>query len=163
MSEVDRIKVLEARAFSGGAWHGPSVEEVIRDVTAEQAAARPALGDHSIWQHVLHMIFWKDRVSAAARGAPIPTSSKVPPEENWPTVSDSSQEAWQKTLMELRASEARLQSALDGFSDERLLETVKGRDYSFYVAVHGVPDHDIYHSAQIALLKKHSALPPSIE
>lgn len=151
-----------ARAFSGSAWHGPSVEEVISDVTAEQAAAPPALGEHSIWHHVLHMIFWKDSVTAAVRGAPIPASRDLPPEENWPTVSDSSQSAWQKTLSELRASEERLQSALGDFSDERLFETVKGRDYDFSLAIHGVSDHDLYHSAQIALLKKRSSPPPSI-
>ena len=39
MSEIKRINDQLKRAFEGKAWHGPSVSEVLADVTAEQAAA----------------------------------------------------------------------------------------------------------------------------
>ena len=41
MSEVKRIADQLERAFEGGAWHGPSVREVLDGVTAEQALSRP--------------------------------------------------------------------------------------------------------------------------
>ena len=36
------------RAHEGEAWHGPSLRELLQDVTAEQAEARPVAGAHSI-------------------------------------------------------------------------------------------------------------------
>ncbi len=40
-SEVERIRGELQRAFEGEAWHGPAVLELLRDVNAQQAAARP--------------------------------------------------------------------------------------------------------------------------
>ena len=53
MSEIKRINDQLKRAFEGTAWHGPSVSEVLAGVTAEQAAAHPIAGAHSIWEIVL--------------------------------------------------------------------------------------------------------------
>src|SRR5688572_14934765 len=41
MKEVKRILDQFKRSFEGGAWHGPSVQEVLANVTAEKAAAHP--------------------------------------------------------------------------------------------------------------------------
>ena len=41
------------RAFRGESWHGPSVLEVLAGVSAEDAAAHPIAGAHSIWEIVL--------------------------------------------------------------------------------------------------------------
>jgi hypothetical protein len=43
------------RAFWGESWHGPSVREVLAGVSAEDAAAHPIAGAHSIWEIVLHL------------------------------------------------------------------------------------------------------------
>ena len=154
MNHIQQIAMLNQRSFSGPAWHGLSVEEIVDGITARQAAAKPALGKFAIWQHLLHMIFWKDKLTAAMRGESMPRSSQVPPEDNWPTITDTSQEAWLRTLSELRAGQQRFQDALADFSDSRLSDTVEGRDYDFAFAMHSLPCHDIYHAAQIVLLKK---------
>ena len=31
---------------------------------------------------------------------------------------------------------------------------VPGHDYSYYVMLHGIVQHDVYHAGQIALIKK---------
>jgi len=41
MSEATRIADQLSRAFAGDAWHGDSLFEILKDVTAAQAAARP--------------------------------------------------------------------------------------------------------------------------
>ena len=43
------------RAFDGDAWHGPAVLELLADVDAATAAARPLPNVHSIWELVLHI------------------------------------------------------------------------------------------------------------
>src|SRR3989337_1702 len=48
--EVHRIEDQLQRAFEGGAWHGPSVLEVLEGLTAAKTAARPVPGPHSTWE-----------------------------------------------------------------------------------------------------------------
>lgn len=48
------------RAFDGHAWHGPAVLELLADVDAATAAARPLPNVHSIWELVLHIAVWDD-------------------------------------------------------------------------------------------------------
>ena len=55
MNEIRKIRSQIRRAFEGQAWHGPSVKELLADVTAEQAAAHPVAGAHSIWELALHI------------------------------------------------------------------------------------------------------------
>ena len=39
MTEIERIQDQLQRAHHGGAWHGPALNELLADVTPEQAAA----------------------------------------------------------------------------------------------------------------------------
>ena len=151
-SQIDRIAMLNTRAFSGPTWHGDSIETIMARINFEQAAAEPALGRFSIWQHVLHMIFWKEWLIDAMKESEIPSSSKVPFEENWPTIDDISEQAWLKTIAELKACEQTLQEAIARVPEEKLTETAEGRDYDLAFALYNIPMHDAYHAAQIDLL-----------
>ena len=53
--ELKRLEEQLRRAHEGEAWHGPSLLEALAGVSAEQAAARPIAGAHSIWELVLHL------------------------------------------------------------------------------------------------------------
>src|SRR3984885_4824498 len=46
------------RAFDGSAWHGPALIELLQDVDAAAAAAKPLPEVHSIWELVLHIAAW---------------------------------------------------------------------------------------------------------
>ena len=50
MTEIERISNQLKRAFEGEAWHGPAVLQVLKEVTATQAAAKPIPKAHSIWE-----------------------------------------------------------------------------------------------------------------
>jgi hypothetical protein len=49
MKETERIADQLKRAFTGEAWHGPAVLEILSGITAQQATAHPLVGRHSIW------------------------------------------------------------------------------------------------------------------
>jgi len=151
MSEVVRIADQLKRAFEGPAWHGPAVMEVLKDVTAAQAAARPIENAHSIWELVLHMAVWKD----VARWR-IEHNEHVPTDdENFPPVTDTSEAAWQRAVRTLTEANTKLRDAVAAMSDEHLAEEFPaGGELSHYVRLHGVIHHDLYHAGQIALLKK---------
>jgi uncharacterized damage-inducible protein DinB len=152
-SEGSRIADQLRRAFSGDAWHGDSVFEILDGVTAAQAAARHIKNAHSIWELVLHIAAWDGAVLRRLGGAAVELSDA----QNFPAVTDASEAAWRKTLVEVRRVHEALAAAVSVLTDSRLDEMVPGKEgahYTFYYMLHGVVQHELYHAGQIALLKK---------
>lgn len=58
------------RIYEGNAWHGPSLLEAIRDVTAAQAAARPLAHHHSINEITHHIAAWIGEATSRLQGNP---------------------------------------------------------------------------------------------
>ncbi len=151
MSEIKRINGQLKRAFEGTAWHGPSVCEVLAGVTAEQAAAHPIAGAHSIWEIVLHIRTW-ERVGLRRIDEWVPI--EVPDEEDWPAVTETTDQAWKNALNRLKLNHATLREVVGRLDEARLADIVPGTQYSVYFLLHGVIQHDLYHAGQIVLLKK---------
>ncbi|HWO01375.1 MAG TPA: DinB family protein [Blastocatellia bacterium] len=151
MSEIRRIRSQLRRAFEGEAWHGPSVLELLKDVSAQQAAAHPIAGAHSIWELALHIATWEQFVRRRIVEA---TALEPTDEENFPTVADTSDAAWRATIDAIKNSHTALLETVAGLDEARLSEIVPGKPYSVYFMLHGVIQHDLYHAGQIALLKK---------
>lgn len=151
MGEVERIAEQLRKAFEGEAWHGPSVRELLASTTRGQAAKRLIPGAHTIWEIVLHIGVWESVVRRRLSGESI---TDLAPEEDWPLVRDVSEPAWKKALEDLEQGHLQLRQSITQLTDERLGETVPGRDYPVYVMLHGIIQHDLYHAGQIALLKK---------
>ena len=151
MSEIKRINDQLKRAFRGKAWHGPSVIEVLETVTAEQVAAHPIAGAHSIWELVLHIRTW-ERVAMRRieEWAPV----EVTDEEDWPPVKETTEHAWKNALNALTLNHDALSEVIAHLDDSRLSDILPGTEYSVYFLLHGVIQHDLYHAGQIALLKK---------
>jgi Uncharacterized protein conserved in bacteria len=153
MTEASRIADQLNRAFSGEAWHGDSVLEILDGVNAAQAATRPIPDAHSIWELVLHITAWDRAVLRRFDG----TIVELEGAENFPKVQDSSEAAWQKSLGELRRAHQALIDAVKAMPDKKLQEMVPGKEgahYTFFYMLHGVVQHELYHAGQIALLKK---------
>jgi hypothetical protein len=151
-SECHRIADQLSRAFAGEAWHGPSLQELLANVTAEQARIRAMGLAHSVWELVLHIEVWVQAAAGAVQGVPMPRI--VGSEKDWPQVTDTGETAWASALRSMFESATQLTGAIDQFEDARLGETVPGRQYDFYYLFHGITQHSLYHAGQIALLKK---------
>jgi uncharacterized damage-inducible protein DinB len=151
MTEVQRILDQIKRAWEGEAWHGPSLQELLANVDAATANARPILGVHSIREIVYHLAFWKNNSRERLAGARVFPSDA----ESWPTT-DESPAAWQDTTKLLETHHRALAEAVAQITDARLNEPVPGKqqDFAAYILLHGVIQHDLYHAGQIALLKK---------
>ena len=151
MTEIERIADQLRRAHEGEAWHGPSVEEILKDVSAETALRRPIAGSHNIWEIVLHIGAWESIVRRRLSGEVV---TAVTPEQDWPAVSESSDSAWKGTRDEIRLGHERLQQTIARLTDRQLNEPVPGMGYNVYVMLHGAVQHTLYHAGQIAILKK---------
>ncbi len=153
MSETKRIAKQLEKTFSGPAWHGPAVEQVLHGVTAELAARPSPAGIHSIWQIVEHMTFWEAAVRRWIAG----DRTRPPDEASWPAVNDTSEAAWQATRRQLADTNQALIADVAQLDDVRLSERILDDMPSLYAILHGVVQHNLYHAGQIALLKKIAA------
>ena len=156
--EAARIADQLRRAQVGGddealgeAWHGPAVETLLADLDAARAAARPVPGAHSIWELVQHMTVWLETIR---RRLEENRAIELTPEEDWAAVRDTSEKAWQGLLERHRRAAEELRRLMAGLDDARLEQGVVGKEYNAYIMLHGIVQHELYHTGQIALLKK---------
>lgn len=149
-NELERIEDQLKRAFEGGAWHGPGVLEILKDVTASQAAAQPFPGAHRIWDLVLHIAAWEGACRRRLEG----DRAELSDTEDWPDAGDTSEAAWARVKALLVEGHRKLRAAIAATHESRLDEPILPGMPSVYVTLHGVIQHDLYHAGQIAILKK---------
>jgi len=154
-SENSRIADQLRRAFEGSAWHGPALLELLDDVDAPTAAAKPQRNAHSIWELVLHIAAWDEAVRRRLGG----TKLQLTGTQNFPRVPEPSKSAWNRAVAHLKRTHDALVKTVAALPDSRLWERVPGKRYDFYFMLHGVTQHELYHAGQIAILKKAQAGP----
>jgi uncharacterized damage-inducible protein DinB len=150
MDEVKRIEDQLKRAYAGPAWHGPSVREVLANVTPEIATRRPIANAHTIWEITLHILAWQRAVLTRTDGTPVELTDL----EDWPAPEGSDASAWNRLLERLDESHRQLLAMLSGLTDPELDEIVAGETYTIYFMLHGLIQHNLFHAGQIAALKK---------
>jgi hypothetical protein len=144
-SEIQKIIDILRHTFEKGAWHGPSVQEALGDVSPDIIDNRIGNGN-SIIELVAHMTSWRTFVTEKLKGN---DSFDVTDESNFPKGKD-----WDTVMAELNKSQVDLISILEKTPDEKLKQIVPGRNYKFFTMVHGIIHHDLYHTGQIMLLKR---------
>jgi uncharacterized damage-inducible protein DinB len=159
MSETDRIWDQLQRSFEGNeAWHCPSLRDLLAAVTAEQAAARPIAGAPAIWELLLHTTVYENVVRRRLLGEHVETP---PDEAAWPRPADTSPAAWLRAKLDFGEARRALRQAVASFPEARLGETVPGREYTFYVMLHGAVEHALYHAGQVEMLMMAQGVRPS--
>jgi len=155
--ESREIAELVERIVAGDPWHGPSVKSVLEGVNAALAASRPPGGAHSIWELVLHMTGWAREVTARVGGRP----AQEPEAGDWSQVADAAPERWQQAQADLFEAHRVLAAAIRAMDPAKLHQPVRdfrdnalGTGLSYYLTLHGLVHHTIYHSGQISLLKR---------
>ncbi len=148
--EAKRLAEQHERAYSGPAWSGPAVVEVLKGVNAHKAFARPIERAHSIVEIVLHLATWEDAVARRLGGEDArPTDA-----EDWPAPGQPGEAAWKRALSNLEGRFHALQKAIAALPEDRLEANPPGQEYTNYVMVQGAIQHLFYHAGQIAVLAK---------
>jgi len=154
MTECSRLADQIRRAFDGEAWHGDALVEVLSNVSAAQAAARPIKNAHTIWEIVLHIAAWDRAVLRRIGGTAVNLSDS----ENFPAILDTGELAWETAVEKTRRVHSDLVKAVAAFPDSRLPEQVLGKEkqpyYDYFYMFAGIAQHETYHTGQIVLLKK---------
>ena len=157
LNEIARIVDQLEREHSGDPWHGSPLSQVLTGITWERAGKKPIPGAHSVWELVLHMTGWKNEVRHRLSGAP----AQEPRDGDWPPVRETTPEAWAEACDKLELAHRLLVSAVKEFPEPQLFVPTNdprdrelGLGVSYYELLHGIVQHDVYHTGQIALLKK---------
>ncbi|NGZ74572.1 DinB family protein [Saccharibacillus alkalitolerans] len=131
----------------------PPLEDALRDLTAEQAAWKPAEGaSNSIRELVRHLTFYKKRLLLRAKGE----TEGVPEAENNDATfkeRDGSRESWEADKRELFDVHRQL-SALLAEADSHELDRPIPQEGTLAESIRSLAMHDAYHIGQIVLLSK---------
>lgn len=150
MSETAHIADELKRAFEGEAWHGPALLEILGDVDAVTAAARPIPNAHTIWELTLHVQAWEGVICRRLLGEALTLSD----EQDFPKIQDKSESAWKKAVETLKQVHQTLLKLVSAMPDSRLSEQVPGKDHDIHFMLHGAAQHSAYHAGQMGILKK---------
>jgi hypothetical protein len=157
MDESARIADQLGSAFAGDPWWGPSTQDVLRGLTARQAAHRPLPQAHTIWEIALHLTSWNREVLRRLETG----VCREPEGGDWPAQPAPTEEHWERTVAALGDSFGKLFTAVLHFPAGRLDDLLGeardrplGSGVSFYVLLHGIVQHIVGHTAQMSLLRK---------
>ncbi len=137
-------------------WYGgATVQESLREVEPEVAAWKPSPERPSIWEYTLHIAYWRHQV----RGLLVPDTETFPRSpDDWPDLPEPADQAAWDTDRELLDEEHRkLLEAVHSLDPSRLDETSdagNGNVYRLIDRLHGIVQHDVYHTGQIEILKR---------
>jgi len=154
MNPLEHIADQFTRTYAGETWHGDPIKRILQDIDPQQAFRKPSQNVHSLWEIILHIIAWEKVVLKSLQGA---AYTMLHDEDDWPLAKEPSSEAWQATLKVLEETTETLRTLIAAFPETKLHEQVPGQNFTFYMALHGVIHHNLYHAGQIAILKKMSA------
>jgi uncharacterized damage-inducible protein DinB len=145
MHETQRIADSYRAATVKGAWYGPSLAELLAQISPELATMRPVAGSHSISELLQHLFLWNERIRNTSDSNLLP---RWQPEKEWaePPI------AWNELVSRWSQSRELLEEKIRNFPIEDLAKQVPGRTYPYEIMFHGIVEHTIYHSGQIAMV-----------
>ena len=146
--------------YRRGNWAGRGVLPAIDGVSLEEAHWRPHPEQHTVAELILHMGYWKDAVTARLRGEPWKYDEAM----DWRGV-PSTEAGLTEAREDLHRAHERLLTALGGVEPDGLMESIGkawwAEDETLRLTdlIVGVAAHDIYHAAQIFVLRRlHSSI-----
>ena len=145
MTPTQQIADSYHAATIEGAWYGPSLAELLAQITPELAVTPPTPNSNSISSLLQHLLLWNERVRNTSDATPMPPWQA---EKEWaePPI------PWNDLLVRWNQSRSLLEVHIRNFPEHDLPKQVPGRTYSYAFLFPGIVQHTIYHSGQIALV-----------
>ncbi len=150
MSDIEEIIEELKNIHDGNAWHGASLADALNGIGYEQAVGHPVKNAHSIWEIVAHIEGWEDVFRRRLEGQEI----SEPVAGDFPLPAEQGKTAWMDMLEKLAKRHRHLLRVVEKLSDSILETKIIGKDYSYRFLLREAVNHKVYHSGQIALLKK---------
>jgi uncharacterized damage-inducible protein DinB len=139
-------------AYEGEPWFGRSIKEILSEIDESIVFEKPN-GQHSILELLWHMITWKEFTINRLRNDNA-KSLQYFEKNDWRELDNTDKSLWQKGLQRFAEVHNELIEAIQQQKDELLSQRVEGRNYEFRKLLYGIAEHNIYHTGQIAYIKK---------
>ncbi len=145
MNQTQRIADSYRAVTLKGAWYGPTLAELLAQISPELATTPPIPGAHSISALLQHLLLWNERIRNTSDSHPLP---RWQAEQEWaePPI------PWNELVARWNQSRDQLEERIRNFPVEDLPKQVPGRTYPYEKLLHGIVQHAIYHSGQIAMI-----------
>jgi len=145
MNQTQRIADAYRAATLIVAWYGPSLAELLAQISPQLAIVPPMPGAHSISQLLQHLLLWNERVRNTSDAHPLPAWQA---EKEWaePPI------PWNELLSRWNQSRDLLEERIRKFPVEDLQKQVPGRSYPYEKLLEGIVQHTIWHAGQIAMI-----------
>lgn len=151
--EIQQLLRLIDEAYEKKAWHGPNLRSSVRGLTGKEAAWRPGLGRHNIWEIVIHAAYWKYAVRRRLRGDQRGSFSYKG--SNWfPCPASPTEKAWRADVALLEQEHRQLRQTIAAFPRAGLRKRFRSARTTPLDNIIGIAFHDVYHAGQIRLLRK---------
>ena len=145
MQQSERLADSYRAATVKGAWYGPSLAELLAQISPELATTPPIPGSHSISELLQHLLLWNERIRNTSDSHSLPPRQ---PEKDWaePPI------PWNELVARWNQSRDLLEERLRNFPLEDLQKQVPGRSYPYETMLDGIVQHTIWHAGQIAMI-----------
>lgn len=155
MTTTEKLSNELEKVLSGRPWYGSSVYDIVEKVTFEAAYEKPSGSIHNIAEIVLHMIAWTEEVMDRINGL----TAGVPSSGDWPPIGAPDEEKWQNYVNDLKLVNVNLLGLVQHFPDEKWDEPIDDKRgdrpvVTYEQLVSGLIQHHIYHTGQIAVLRR---------
>ncbi len=157
MTTSEKLSSELQKILSGDPWYGNAVYPIVEQVSFEAAYEKPEHAAHNIAEIVLHMIAWTEEVMDRMNGL----TAGMPSSGDWPPTGAPDEQKWQNYVNDLKLVNVNLTGLIGNFPDEQWNELINdernrelGSGVNYEELVNGLIQHHIYHSGQIALLRR---------
>lgn len=146
MNQTQRIADAYRAVTIKDAWYGPSLAQLLAEISAEVATAPPLPGAHSIAELLQHLLLWNERVRNTSDSHPL---EPWQPEKEWaePPI------PWGELIARWKKSRDLLEEKIRNFPVADLAKQVPGRTYAYEKLLEGMVQHTIWHAGQIAMVR----------
>jgi uncharacterized damage-inducible protein DinB len=140
--------------LSGQPWYGPSVYDILAEVTFESAYEKQGHA-HTIIEIILHMVSWTEEIMDRMNEKP----ASLPVSGNWPHPGDPDENKWKLWIADFKLVNVNLIKTIQDFPEDRwdkpmIDERIDQPVTTYKELVYGFIQHQIYHAGQIALLTR---------
>lgn len=151
-NEVQSIIRNLQTILDGEPWFGRPVYSILNEIHPVTVYTKPGGNSHSLIDLIYHIITWAE--FAVRRLEKLPEEDMEAFEQlDWRVI-DPHIHTWSNALEEFRKAHERILELLKDKEDSFLKDIVDYRNYNFRFLLNGLIQHDIYHLAQIAYVKK---------
>ena len=146
------IKSFES-TLTGQPWFGRSVYAILGEVDESKAQIKPNETEHSLIELLWHMNTWAEFTLGSLENRST-EEMKAIETMDWRNI-DPNIHTWKKGMEQLKTIHRKIIELLKQKTDDSFLSgIVTIREYNYSFLLNGLIQHNIYHSGQIAYLKK---------